>query len=281
VERLVGLLRASSSSTVKAAAQTWRAALAGWRANGEQSALRRACGAMLALEQGREQRQSIIGGVLPDRQSRRHTRLVATSVTAAGCAIAVVLAVSITRHVGSDVGSPDRMWFAGLLDALGDFWDGLGPGGQALVLLAGVGLLVVGGGFLVLPVVTATGEIALVTVSSTAATAAGTTVLAMSAAGEAASNIEPGGSSAPGNQSTSSGATASGKSTSPVWRRLKPFRGKTRTNGLSGSKRQYYEWDYTHNDIEVYNRNGVHQGSMDPITGKITKPAVPGRTIDV
>src|SRR5260370_2614370 len=64
------------------------------------------------------------------------------------------------------------------------------------------------------------------------------------------------------------------KSNSPVWKELKPFRGKTKTNGLSESKRRYYEWDHTHNDIEVYDKGGNHLGSMDPSTGQITKPPV-------
>jgi RHS repeat-associated protein len=71
------------------------------------------------------------------------------------------------------------------------------------------------------------------------------------------------------------------KQTSPVWQRLKPYRGQTKSNGLSGAAREYYEWDYTHGDIEVYNRRGVHIGSMDPGTGQMIKPAVPGRSIRV
>jgi hypothetical protein len=49
----------------------------------------------------------------------------------------------------------------------------------------------------------------------------------------------------------------------------------------SGSKKQYYDWDYTHNDIEVYNSKGRHLGSMDPMTGEMYKLPVPGRTIKV
>ena len=41
----------------------------------------------------------------------------------------------------------------------------------------------------------------------------------------------------------------------------------------------YYDWDWTHNDIEVYDRNGKHLGSMDPVTGIIYKDAVKGRTL--
>lgn len=72
-----------------------------------------------------------------------------------------------------------------------------------------------------------------------------------------------------------------GKADSPVWKKLKPWRGKIRTNGAPGKERRYYEWDHTHGDIEVYDRRGQHLGSMDPVTGEMTKPAVPGRSIDV
>ena len=71
------------------------------------------------------------------------------------------------------------------------------------------------------------------------------------------------------------------KSNSPVWKDLDPYRGQTKTNGLSGKKKQYYEWDHTHNDIEVYDSAGRHLGSMDPTTGQMIKPPVKGRTIDL
>ena len=78
-----------------------------------------------------------------------------------------------------------------------------------------------------------------------------------------------------------SGSCVATKADSPVWQSLKPFRGKTKTNGLSGSKKEFYEWDYTHCDIEVYDKNGKHKGSMDPRTGEMIKPAVPGYEIDI
>jgi RHS repeat-associated protein len=71
------------------------------------------------------------------------------------------------------------------------------------------------------------------------------------------------------------------KANSKIWKLLKPYRGKTKTNGLPGKKRQYYEWDHTHNDIEVYDSVGKHLGTMDPSKGEIIKPAVPGRKIDL
>ena len=61
------------------------------------------------------------------------------------------------------------------------------------------------------------------------------------------------------------------KSESKAWKELKPYRGKIRTNGLKGSKRQYYEWDHTHNDIEVFDHNGNHLGSMNPKNGNMYK----------
>ena len=71
------------------------------------------------------------------------------------------------------------------------------------------------------------------------------------------------------------------KSESPIWNAFKSWRGKTKTNGLSGKDKQYYEYDSTHGEIEVYNARGQHLGAMDAETGNITKPAVAGRRIDV
>jgi Cytotoxic len=67
------------------------------------------------------------------------------------------------------------------------------------------------------------------------------------------------------------------KATSPVWKKFKPYRGNIKTNGEPGSKRRYYTWDYTHGDIEVWDADGNHLGSLDPSTGDMTKPPVKGR----
>lgn len=69
------------------------------------------------------------------------------------------------------------------------------------------------------------------------------------------------------------------KTTSDVWKRLKPFRGDIKTNGLSGNKGRFYQWDHTHGDIEVYDRRGRHLGSMDPASGTMTKPPESGRKL--
>lgn len=50
---------------------------------------------------------------------------------------------------------------------------------------------------------------------------------------------------------------------------------------IRGSMFWKVEWDHTHNDIEVYDNKGRHLGSMDPTTGKMYKPPVPGRTINI
>ncbi len=68
------------------------------------------------------------------------------------------------------------------------------------------------------------------------------------------------------------------KGESPMWQKLKPYRESIRASG-QGKGRRYYEWDYTHEDIEVYDSKGRHLGSLDPITGELYKPPVPGRTI--
>jgi hypothetical protein len=43
------------------------------------------------------------------------------------------------------------------------------------------------------------------------------------------------------------------------------------TNDETGSKKRYFQWDNTHNDIEVFDSNYKHLGSMDPRTGKMYK----------
>ena len=79
------------------------------------------------------------------------------------------------------------------------------------------------------------------------------------------------------------------------WKELKPYKGKTKRDvtvriWLKSQKRKdtndvyYYEWDYTHKDVEVYKKlgsKGVHQGSVKEEGGDIYKPAVPGRTIQL
>jgi len=65
------------------------------------------------------------------------------------------------------------------------------------------------------------------------------------------------------------------KADSPIWQGFRNAGNGVRTDG-----KQFYEWDYTHNDIEVYNKRGEHVGSMDPVSGEIYKPGVPGRKLN-
>ena len=50
---------------------------------------------------------------------------------------------------------------------------------------------------------------------------------------------------------------------------------------ISPDRKRLYTWDFTHEEIEAYNRRGKHLGSLDAITGQFVKPAVKGRSIDV
>jgi RHS repeat-associated protein len=65
------------------------------------------------------------------------------------------------------------------------------------------------------------------------------------------------------------------------WTGLKPYRGKTKTNGKPGKQRRFYEWDHTHGDVEVYDSKGGHLGSVDGNSGDNTKPPVDGRKINL
>lgn len=78
-----------------------------------------------------------------------------------------------------------------------------------------------------------------------------------------------------GRDETSDRQSNPNKGESPVWKELRSAGNSVKTDG-----KRYFEWDYTHNDIEVYNKRGEHIGSMDPVSGEIYKPAVPGRKLN-
>lgn len=72
---------------------------------------------------------------------------------------------------------------------------------------------------------------------------------------------------------------STGPSESPVWSDLEGHRDGIRKSGFGGRLR-YYEWDYTHGHIEVYNSRGEHIGVMDAKSGVLDgSKAVPGRTL--
>ncbi|MBT2710516.1 hypothetical protein J7I91_21470 [Pseudomonas sp. ISL-84] len=69
------------------------------------------------------------------------------------------------------------------------------------------------------------------------------------------------------------------KQESPIWKGFKNVKGRSlKTNGSSRSQR-FYSWDHTHNDIVVFDSKGRYLRSMDPITGKMYKGPVKGRSI--
>jgi len=82
------------------------------------------------------------------------TRVVAGVAATLGVGLSMLLARSLAVDIGPTLRPPRRAWFAGLLDALGDWWDGMGPGGHGLVVGAGLALLVLGA-LLLLPEVAA------------------------------------------------------------------------------------------------------------------------------
>jgi hypothetical protein len=49
----------------------------------------------------------------------------------------------------------------------------------------------------------------------------------------------------------------------------------------SKDKKRHFTWDGLHGEIEVFNKNGNHLGSIEPIHGELRKEAVAGRYIDV
>ena len=48
------------------------------------------------------------------------------------------------------------------------------------------------------------------------------------------------------------------------WKSLKNFKKRIKKDPNGN----YYYWDYTHNDIEMFDRRGHHKGSIDPATGQ-------------
>ena len=42
---------------------------------------------------------------------------------------------------------------------------------------------------------------------------------------------------------------------------------------------EYFKWDHLHGEVEAYDANQNHLGALDPLTEKLYKPAVKGRTL--
>lgn len=49
----------------------------------------------------------------------------------------------------------------------------------------------------------------------------------------------------------------------------------------SPDRKRWYTWDFTHGEIEVFDKRGYHLGAADAVTGVLIKPARKGRRIDV
>ena len=47
------------------------------------------------------------------------------------------------------------------------------------------------------------------------------------------------------------------------------------------NKAEYLEWDYLHQEVETYNKQGDHLGAINPQTRRLSKPPVRGRRIDI
>jgi hypothetical protein len=62
---------------------------------------------------------------------------------------------------------------------------------------------------------------------------------------------------------------------------LKPIKAKSQRRRWRGPKKQTYEEDTQHGELEKYNRRGKHLGVVDPETGEIIKGPVKGRSIEM
>lgn len=56
------------------------------------------------------------------------------------------------------------------------------------------------------------------------------------------------------------------------------YKRKAGARGIEGA--EYLAWDATHQDVEAYNRSGIHLGSVDPKTRKLYKPPIYKRKVD-
>jgi hypothetical protein len=132
--------------------RSWAAATSAYRAGTAPTLARMANGlASLAADRRRRETSAPPFSPAPPWLS---TRVVAGVSATLGVGLSVLLARSLAVDIGTTLRPPRRVWFAALLDALGDWWDGMGPGGQGLVVGAGLALLVLGA-LLLLPEVAA------------------------------------------------------------------------------------------------------------------------------
>jgi hypothetical protein len=62
---------------------------------------------------------------------------------------------------------------------------------------------------------------------------------------------------------------------------LSRTKSKSQRKRWRGNKKQIFEEDTQHGELEKYNKHGWHEGSVDPDTGEIIKGPVRGRLIEV
>jgi hypothetical protein len=148
--------------------------------------------------------------------SRRTVRVAASGAALASALVALGTSRALASAIGRTLRFGSRGCFLCLLDAFHDWWNGMGPGGQAglVVGLVGLGVLLVLAPEIVIPVITASGELAILTIPAATTTAAGTAVLggtAVMMAGAATPTGGEGGGESSGGGS-GSGAGESGSS---------------------------------------------------------------------
>ena len=59
------------------------------------------------------------------------------------------------------------------------------------------------------------------------------------------------------------------------------IKSKSQRKRWRGNKKQIFEEDTQHGELEKYNKRGWHEGSVNPETGEIIKGPVRGRSIEV
>ena len=56
---------------------------------------------------------------------------------------------------------------------------------------------------------------------------------------------------------------------------------KGETRWVDPRSNRLYTWDALHGELEVFTRHGHHLGAVDPLSGRLVKPPVKGRKLDV
>jgi hypothetical protein len=198
--------------------------------SGSDSLLAMARGGLVAAEVARRRRL----GARADFDSvagRQRGRAFALVLLIAVPVVSVVAARQLATMIGDDLRPDGARWFAGLLDALGSFWDGLGPGGQAMLVL-GVAAILLGGALVLMPELIIGGGLvapgvlsmpslvitagASTSVGTAAMAAGGVTVAGTAAVGVVNAATSPGSGSDPDGGSDRGGGSGSRSNRTPT-----------------------------------------------------------------